>query len=54
MLRTVAKLASLSALFVAGLLVLGVYRDQTGERALRVAAEHRAEELQQVVQRLGA
>jgi hypothetical protein len=54
MIRTVAKLASLSALFVAGLLVLTVYRDQTGERALRVAAEQKAEQLTQVVQRLGA
>jgi hypothetical protein len=52
MFRTVAKLASLSALFAAGLLVLTVYRDQTGERAMRVAAEQRAEQLRQVVQRL--
>jgi hypothetical protein len=50
--RTVAKLASLAALFVAGLLVLAAYRDQTGARATRVAAEQRSEQLEQVVQRL--
>jgi len=54
MLRTVSKLVSLGALVVGGALVLSFYRDQTGERALRVEAERKTEQLKQVVQRLGA
>jgi hypothetical protein len=54
MLRTVAKLVSLGALVVAGAAVLFLYQDHTGERARRIEAERKTEELKQVVQRLGA
>ncbi len=54
MLRTVSRLVTLSALVVGGALVLVAYRDQTGERAARVDAERKTEQLKQVVQRLGA
>jgi hypothetical protein len=54
MLRTVSRLVTLSALVVGAALVLVVYRDQTGERAARVEAERKTEQLKQVVQRLSA
>ena len=54
MLRTAARLALLSALVAGGALVLLAYRGTTGEHALRLEAQRKAEHLRKVVQRLTA
>ena len=54
MLRTLWKLVFLAALTVGGAWTLLVYQDQTGERHRRIEAERKNDQLQQVIQRLGA
>src|SRR3954462_3298318 len=54
MLRIASRLIFMTALAVGGAVVLFVYQDQNGERHQRIEAEHKNEQLKQVIGRLSA